>query len=499
MSEHILKTNNLNSGQKIAVKYFSGAIVLFTAQIIFGLLAGIQFNNPDFLYEIIDFNVNRMVHINAMIIWLLFGFIGSIYWMVEEEAKTELVGKKLANLGFWLLTIAVTIVVLVYLIVQSGGGNKTSLWLINEGREYIEAPRWADIGIVLVMLIFFYNITATFVKGKWSGISGVIVLDLAALAGVYLAGMFYSDNISMDQFWWWWVVHLWVEATWEVLIGCIMAWVLIKTIKADRRIVTTWLYIEVALMFGSGILGLGHHYFWIGTPEYWLTVGGFFSALEPIPLVAMLVHAIYDSGVKHFKSTNNPALAWLIVHAFGNFFGAGVFGFMQTLPQINLYTHGTQWSASHGHLAFFGAYATINISMFYMAIQAWRGNVMMGSNLIDNGWKWKSSLVLLNLGIVGMSIAMLVAGYQQAFIERATEGSTWSGFFKAQTDPTFLLAMDWRMFFGWVMALGLVILIWDLVTIGRFSTKKEDDQKLTLTKIKRPENTYPTEKLNFWG
>jgi predicted MFS family arabinose efflux permease len=59
--------------------------------------------------------------------------------------------------------------------------------------------------------------------------------------------------------------------------------------------------------------------------------------------------------------------------------------------------------------------------------------------------------------------------------------------------------MDWRMFFGWVMALGLVILIWDLVTIGRFSTKKEDDQKLTLTKIKRPENTYPTEKLNFWG
>jgi hypothetical protein len=39
-----------------------------------------------------------------------------------------------------------------------------------------------------------------------------------------------------------------------------------------------------------------HHYFWIGTPEYWLTIGGFFSALEPIPLVAMVVHAVYDSG-----------------------------------------------------------------------------------------------------------------------------------------------------------------------------------------------------------
>ena len=67
------------------------------------------------------------------------------------------------------------------------------------------------------------------------------------------------QNVSVDQFWWWWVIHLWVEATWEVLVGCIMAWGLMKTLGARRRVVTTWLYIEVALMFGSGILGLGHH------------------------------------------------------------------------------------------------------------------------------------------------------------------------------------------------------------------------------------------------
>ena len=478
---HALNTIHLNSGQKIAIKYFSMAIVIFVVQIVFGILAGTQFNNPEFLYQIIDFNVNRMVHINAMIIWLLYGFIGSVYWLIEDEAKTELVGKKLANFGFWILTIAVLIVVLVFLFIQDGEGSHASIWLINEGREYIEAPRWADIGIVFVMLIFFYNIYATFIKGKWSGIAGVLVLDLAALAGVYLAGMFYSDNISMDQFWWWWVIHLWVEATWEVLVGCIMAWVLMKTINASRRIVTTWLYIEVTLMLGSGVLGLGHHYFWIGTPEYWLTIGGFFSALEPIPLVAMLVHALYDSGVKNFKSTNNPALAWLIAHAFGNFFGAGVWGFFQTLPQINLYTHGTQWTASHGHLAFFGAYATINIAMFYMAIQAWRGNIHMGSSLIDNGWKWKTSLTLLNIGIVGMTIAMLIAGYKQSFIERAVEGSTWSGYFKAQSDPSFMLAMDWRMTFGWIMALGLIILIWDLITIGSHSEMKNNKSKLLST------------------
>jgi nitric oxide reductase subunit B len=142
-----------------------------------------------------------------------------------------------------------------YLVIQTGAGTIESIWFINEGREYIEAPRWADIGIVVCVLIFFYNVAATFMKGRWTGIGGVLVLDLVAVAGMYLTGMFYSPNLSMDQFWWWWVIHLWVEATWEVLVGCIMAWGLIKTLGARRQVVTTWLYIEVALMLGSGILG----------------------------------------------------------------------------------------------------------------------------------------------------------------------------------------------------------------------------------------------------
>ena len=57
--------------------------------------------------------------------------------------------------------------------------------------------------------------------------------------------------------------------------------------------------------------------------------------------VATVVHPVHDAGRHAFRASNHPALAWLIAHAFGNFFGAGVWGFMQTLPQINLYTHGT--------------------------------------------------------------------------------------------------------------------------------------------------------------
>jgi nitric oxide reductase subunit B len=456
---------NLAAGQKVAVKYFIAAMVLFLAQILFGLVAGLQFLMPELFYNVLDFNVVRMVHIDAMIVWMLFGFIGSVYWLVEDESGVELVGARLANLNFWIFVVAVVVVVVVFLVVQIGPGTQRSIWLINEGREYIEAPRWADIGIVVCVLIFFYNVAATFLKGRFSGISGTLLLDLIALAGLYVAGMFYTTNISVDQYWWWWVIHLWVEATWEVLVGCIMAWGLMKTLGTPRHIVTTWLYVEVALMFGSGILGLGHHYFWIGTPEYWLTIGGFFSALEPIPLVAMVVHAVYDAGRHDFKSRNNPALAWLIAHAFGNFLGAGVWGFIHTLPQINLYTHGTQWSASHGHLAFFGAYATIVIAMIYLAIQGARGDVWMSDDL-RGGWRWKWALALLNGGVLGMTVALLIAGYEQAFIERGIGGSTWSAFFAAQRHPWFVEGMFWRQIFGYVTAAGIVLLLWDLATIG---------------------------------
>lgn len=462
----VLSSANLNGGQKLAVKYFTVAIILFGAQVLFGLLAGIQYLNPDFLYGVLDFSVNRMVHINALVVWLLYGFIGSSYWLLEEEAGHEVVALGLGNLIFWVLTSAVTVVVLVYLLVQVGPGTHESIWLINEGREYIEAPRWADIGITVSALVFFFNVAATFTKGKFTGVGGVLVLDLVALAGLYLAGMFYTTNISVDQYWWWWVIHLWVEATWEVLVGCLMAYALVKTLGVRRKIVETWLYIEVALMFGSGILGLGHHYFWIGTPEYWFTIGGFFSALEPVPLVAMVVHSVFDAGAHKMKNTNHPALAWVIAHAFGNFFGAGVWGFMHTLPQINLYTHGTQWSASHGHLAFFGAYATLVIGFIYLALQKWRGNVWMSGNLVG-AWKWKWALALLHIGMVGMVMALLISGYEQSQLERAIGGSTWMAYFSAQEHPWFVQGMVWRQIFGWVFAGGFLLLVWDLLTIGK--------------------------------
>jgi len=45
----------------------------------------------------------------------------------------------------------------------------------------------------------------------------------------------------------------------------------------------------VGLALFSGLLGTGHHYYWIGAPGYWQWVGSVFSTLEIAPFFAMVI------------------------------------------------------------------------------------------------------------------------------------------------------------------------------------------------------------------
>jgi len=256
--------------QKLGIKYLTAAATLFGVMIIFGLLSSLYYLFPGMLYNIFDFNMSKTMHIDTLVIWILMGLMGAIYYYLPKELEREVVGVKLGNVAFWVFCVAVVLVAITFLFVQMGQANEFSLWFINQGRKYVEAPRWAMIGITLIMLVFSWNIIATCVKAKhkMTGILWVLCLDLIPLVVVYLDAYPADTNISRDLYWWWWLVHMWVESTWEVLIGCIMAWVLMDVMGTSRKIVEAWLYIEVMLVLGAGILGLGHHYFWIGTPDY---------------------------------------------------------------------------------------------------------------------------------------------------------------------------------------------------------------------------------------
>lgn len=185
----------------------------------------------------------------------------------------------------------------------------------------------------------------------------------------------------------------------------------------------------------------------------------------------MFVHVIYDwgkqSGIKGSKTINNsPAFAWFVMNAFGNFLGAGIWGFFHTLPQVNIYTHGTQFTNAHGHLAFFGAYATILIGMFYLNVQSKNGIERMRSTFNS-----KMAITFISLGVMGMTIALTIAGYGQVLVERAQMGATWDAFFISQQAQWFVQGMGWRLAMGVVTIIGFVYLVIDLLSISKINHK----------------------------
>jgi nitric oxide reductase subunit B len=115
-------------------------------------------------------------------------------------------------------------------------------------------------------------------------------------------------------------------------MGAILAYLLIRLTGVDREIVEKWLYVIVGFTFLSGILGTGHHYYFIGTPSYWLWIGGIFSALEPLAFLGM---AIYGLALAKKGGRNHPnriALFWTVGCCIMSFVGAGLLGFAHTLP-----------------------------------------------------------------------------------------------------------------------------------------------------------------------
>lgn len=251
--------------QTVAKPYFIFAMILFVGQILFYLIMGLQYVVGDFLGGIIPFNVARMVHTNLLIVWLLFGFMGAAYYLVPEEAETELYSPKLAIILFWIFAAAGVLTIIGYLLVPySTLADITfnELWP-TMGREFLEQPTLTKVGIVVVCLGFLFNLGMTILKGRKTAINMVMMTGLIGLAVFFLFSFYNPTNLALDKYFWWFVVHLWVEGVWELIMGAILAYVLIKVTGVDREVIEKWLYVIIAMALISGILGTGHHFYWL--------------------------------------------------------------------------------------------------------------------------------------------------------------------------------------------------------------------------------------------
>ena len=154
--------------------------------------------------------------------------------------------------------------------------------------------------------------------------------------------------------------------------------------------------------------------------------------------------------------TNRLGLFLATAHAIFNFVGAGLWGVVHTLPQVNKWTHGTQVTTAHGHLAFYGAYVLLIISMIYIAMPSIRGvkeyNMRRG---YMSFWIMSVSMVLIVFSITG-------AGMVQTYMERLL------GLDYVTVKGTYnLWFWIFRTIFGVGFFVGTAIFVYDFFKIGR--------------------------------
>ncbi len=450
--------------QSVAKPYFIAAIGLFIGQILFGLVMGLQYVLGDFLFPTIPFNVARMVHTNLLIVWLLFGFMGAAYYLIPEEAERELESPMLAKLMFWIFLVAGSLTVLGYLLLPYAGLAKITgnALFPTMGREFLEQPTITKVGIVVVALAFLYNIGLTILKGRKTVVNIVLITGLIGLALMFLFSFYNPDNVVKDKFYWWWVVHLWVEGVWELILGSILAYVLIKTTGVDREVIEKWLYIIIAMTLITGIIGTGHHYYWIGTPDYWQWFGSVFSALEPIPFFIMVVFAFSVVNKRRREHPNKAAVLWALGTGVMAFLGAGVWGFLHTLAPVNYYTHGTQITAAHGHMSFYGAYVMIVLTIISYAMPLLRGRAAANSNKAQVVEMW--GFWLMTVSMVFLTLFLTAAGILQIYLQRASD-----------TPLPFIVVQEKIELFYWLReAVGVVFFIGLMVYVWSFFVKDEE-------------------------
>jgi Nitric oxide reductase large subunit len=425
--------------QSVAYWYFAVAMVLFGLQLVFGLLSAAKYLGPDPLLYILPFDVTKTIHTNLLIVWVLTGFMGATYWMVPDESRTELYSVKLALWQLVLWSVMGLATIFGYLF-RYGTGNKL-----------LEQPLPSKIVIVVVMLMFLYNIFMTIKRsGRFTTTEGVLLGGLGLAAVLYLPALLHYENYVVSIFYRWWTIHLWVEGVWEMIQGGFLAYLLIRLSGADREVMEKWLYVIVGLVFIAGIIGTAHHYYWVGVPHYWLPIGGIFSALEPVALVGMAVYAYYAirrSGLQH---PNVLALHWTVGSAVFTLFGAGLLGLAHTFPSVNKWTHGTLITAMHGHAAFYGAYVMIVLAMIVYALPSLASGRREAGSPIGY-WAFWMQLG----GMFGMTLSFGTAGIAQVYLERILGLGYLDTQIKIQIHFVMLIAT------ATVFTLGVILFIYD--------------------------------------
>lgn len=414
-----INTLPLTPSQVKTGKYFTVVALLFLIQAALGGLLAHYYLEPDTFYgmdwiaEIFPFSIAKTYHLQLAIFWIATAWLGmGIYVAPMVGGKEPKKQGLLVDILFWALVVLVAGSTVGEWLGTNGYLGNAWFLLGHQGWEYLELGRIWQVVLIVGMLIWLYIVFRGLKDGlkretDKGGLVHLLFYASIAVPAFYVFALLINpgSHITFADYWRWWIIHLWVEGIFEVFAVVVIGFLMVQMGVITKKSTVRALYFQLILLMGSGVIGIGHHYYYNGSSEAWIALGAVFSALEVVPLTLLILEAYSQYKIMKDGGVNFPyqgAFRFLISTGVWNLIGAGVLGFLINLPAVSYFEHGQMLTPTHGHGSMMGVYGMFAVAVLLFSLrnivkpEAWNEKLL------------KISCWGLNVGLAGMIIISLL-------------------------------------------------------------------------------------------
>ncbi|TAL74274.1 MAG: nitric-oxide reductase large subunit [Rhodanobacter sp.] len=378
-------------GQRALVKFFVVVAALFLFQTLVGGATAHYRADPGSFYgfqleDIFPSNLMRTWHLQSAVMWIATAYVAAALFLGRSLRKDEPRG-----MAVWAhLLFAAFIAVIAGSLLGEWAGMSNLLgdwwfWLGNQGWEYLELGRIWQYLLVIGLVVWFavlYWIArpAKIANPNVKPVGRMFLLAAVAIPVFYIPALFYGahTNLTVVETWRFWIIHLWVEGFFEFFATTVVALTFVQIGLTHHNTAMRVIYLDAILYFLGGLIGTGHHWYFVGHVQFNMAMSALFSALEVVPLTLLTLDA-WD-----FVRTTKGEVAldgtprrvphkwtfyFLMAVGFWNFVGAGMFGFLINLPIVSYFEVGTQLTPNHGHAALMGVFGMLAIALMVFVLR----------------------------------------------------------------------------------------------------------------------------------
>lgn len=333
--------------------FFASAVVWLLVGTVFGLIASIKFNLPDFLGSIpaLTFGRVRPVHLNTVVYgWASMAIAGCYVWLNARLCRTEVHWRRLLYISALLWNIGV-----LYGVISLLSGH-------SRGIEWLEFPKAAAILIALAVICLSLSILRTFYARRvdhiyvslWYILASAIWFPILYL----IANLPFYSGVTQAAVNWWYAHN--ILTVWVTPAGLAAAYYFIPKV-IGRPIHSYYLSLlgfwTFALFYNwNGI----HHLIGGPLPTWLISVSIVASVLMFIPVITVAINH-HLTMVGHFgKLKYSPTLRFVVFGAMC-YTAVSFQGSIQALRSFNEISHFTHYTVGHAHL---GVYAFVTMTLF---------------------------------------------------------------------------------------------------------------------------------------